>query len=151
MNQNFIQKLANTLDKESLIQLMNDFDEEKRRIKTVMGKFSNEDAENGGLTGRERQSKLRRMKTRLSFLIEEREATRQKLGKLKEDKKSLNKAINRKIEFCHAFLAVAEREMSEEKFIYLEMKAMELLTTSSIPDLNEDNRIFSAIMTKKGY
>jgi hypothetical protein len=49
---------------------MNELDEEKRRIKTIMGKFSNEDAENGGLTGKERQTKLRRMKTRLSFLIE---------------------------------------------------------------------------------
>ncbi len=117
MNQNFTEKLASTRDKESLIQLMNELDEEKRRIKTVMSKFSNEDAENGGLTGKERQTKLRRMKTRLSFLIEEREATRQKLGKLNGDKKALNKAMNRKIEFCHAFLAVAEREMSEERFI----------------------------------
>jgi hypothetical protein len=127
MNQNFTEKLASTRDKESLIQLMNELDEEKRRIKTVMGKFSNEDAENGGLTGKERQTKLRRMKTRLSFLIEEREAARQKLGKLNGDKKSLNKAMNRKIEFCHAFVAIAEREMSEEKFLDLEMKAMELL------------------------
>ncbi len=127
MNQNFTEKLASARDKESLIQLMNELDEEKRRIKTVMSKFSNEDAENGGLTGKERQTKLRRMKTRLSFLIEEREATRQKLGKLNGDKKALNKAMNRKIEFCHAFLAVAEREMSEERFIDLEMKAMELL------------------------
>ncbi len=127
MNQSFTEKLASTRDKESLIQLMNDLDEEKRRIKAVMSKFSNEDAENGGLTGKERQTKLRKMKTRLSFLIEEREAARQKLGKLNGDKKALNKAMNRKVEFCHAFLAVAEREMSEERFIDLEMKAMELL------------------------
>ncbi len=127
MNQSFTEKLASTRDKESLIQLMNDLDEEKRRIKAVMSKFSNEDAENGGLTGKERQTKLRKMKTRLSFLIEEREAARQKLGKLNGDKKALNKAMNRKVEFCHAFLAVADREMSEERFIDLEMKAMELL------------------------
>ena len=57
---------------------------------------------------------------RLSFLIEEREATRQKLGKLNSDKKALNKAINRKLEFCHAFLAAAERDMPEEQFIALE-------------------------------
>ncbi len=127
MNQNFTEKLASARDKESLIQLMNELDEEKRRIKTVMAKFSNEDAENGGLTGKERQTKLRRMKTRLSFLIEEREFTRQKLGKLNSDKKALNKATNRKLEFCHAFLAVAEREMAEEDFLNLEMKAMEML------------------------
>ncbi len=127
MNQNFTEKLASSRDKESLIQLMNELDEEKRRIKAIMSKFSTEDAENGGLTGKDRQTKLRRMKMRLSFLIEEREATRQKLGKLNSDKKALNKAINRKLEFCHAFLAVAEREMPEEKFIELEMKAMELL------------------------
>jgi hypothetical protein len=113
MNQNFTEKLARANDRDSLIQLMNELDEEKRRIKTIMSKFSNEDAENGGLTGKERQTKLRRMKTRLSFLIEEREATRQKLGKLNSDKKALNKAMNRKAEFCHAFLAVAERELSE--------------------------------------
>jgi hypothetical protein len=127
MNQNFTEKLARANDRDSLIQLMNELDEEKRRIKTIMSKFSNEDAENGGLTGKERQTKLRRMKTRLSFLIEEREATRQKLEKLNSDKKALNKAMNRKAEFCHAFLAVAERELSEETFIELEMKAMETL------------------------
>ena len=127
MNQNFTEKLARANDKETLIQLMNELDEEKRRIKTIMSKFSNEDAENGGLTGKERQTKLRHMKTRLSFLIEEREATRQKLGKLNSDKKALNKAMNRKAEFCHAFLAVAERELSEDIFVELEMKAMETL------------------------
>jgi len=98
MNQNFTEKLAKTRDKESLIQLMNELDEEKRR-----------------------------MKTRLSFLIEEQEATRQKPGQLKGDKKALNRSMNRKIEFCHAFLAVAERELPEEKFMDLEVKAMELL------------------------
>ena len=127
MNQNFTEKLANSRNKESLVQLMNELDEEKRRIKAIMSKFSTEDAQNGGLTGKERQTKLRKMKIRLSFLIEEREATRQKLGKLNSDKKALNKAMNRKIEFCHAFLAVAEREMPEEKFIDFEMKAMEIL------------------------
>jgi hypothetical protein len=127
MNQNFTAKLATSRDKESLVQLMNKLDEEKRRIKAMMSKFSTEDAENGGLTGKERQTKLRKMKMRLSFLIEEREATRQKLGKYNGDKKALNKAMNRKLEFCHAFLAVAEREMSEEKFLDFEMKAMEML------------------------
>ncbi len=87
MNQNFTDKLAIANKRDSLIQLMNELDEEKRRIKTIMSKFSNEDAENGGLTGKERQTKLRRMKTRLSFLIEEREATRQKLGKINSNKK----------------------------------------------------------------
>lgn len=114
MNQNFTEKLANSRDNESLIHLMNELDEEKRRIKAVMSKFSNEDVENGGLAGKERQTKLRRMKTRLSFLIEEREATRQKLGKLNGDKKALNKAMNRKIEFCHAFLAVAEKKCQKK-------------------------------------
>jgi hypothetical protein len=128
MNQNFTEKLASCRDKESLVQLMNEFDEEKRRIKSIMSKFSTEDAENGGLTGKERQTKLRKMKMRLSFLIEEREATRQKIGKLNSDKKALNKAVNRKLEFCHAFLAAAEKEMPEEQFIELEMKAMELLS-----------------------
>ncbi len=67
MNQNFTEKLANTRNKESLVQLMNELDEEKRRIKAVMSRFSTEDAENGGLTGKERQTKLRKMKMRLSF------------------------------------------------------------------------------------
>ncbi len=61
MNQNFTEQLANANNKDSLIQLMNELDEEKRRIKTIMGKFSNEDAVNGGLTGKERQTKLREM------------------------------------------------------------------------------------------
>lgn len=35
--------------------------------------------------------------------------------------------MNRKPEFCHAFLAVTEKELAEEIFIELEMKAMEIL------------------------
>ena len=127
MNQNFTEKLASIRTKENLIQLINELDEEKRRIKTAMGKFSNEDVENGGLSGKHRQTKLRRMKTRISFLIAEREATRQKLGKLNRDKKALNKAMNRKPEFCQAFLAVAEKTLPEEQFLDFEMEAMEML------------------------
>ncbi len=35
--------------------------------------------------------------------------------------------MNHKAEFCHAFLVVAERELPEEIFIELEIKAMEML------------------------
>lgn len=127
------QLIANKLeeagnDKATLIRLMSELDEEKRRLRDALRKYSNETQGQGGLAGRERFAKLRRMKARLGFLIEEREAIRRKLGQLKGDQKSLNRIMNERTpEFKDAFMAAAERMLSEEQFTEIELKAMELL------------------------
>jgi len=128
MRQSFMNRLLETHDKASLIAWMNELDQEKRAIKQAMRRYSSETPENGGLSGSQRYSKLRRMKDRLEHLKEEREAVRLKLGKLKRQQKSLNKATNRKIVFCQAFVAAAEIELSPDQYLQLELKAMEMLT-----------------------
>ncbi|WP_456380170.1 hypothetical protein [Thiolapillus sp.] len=63
--------------------------------------------------------------------IAEREAVRARLGVLKMDAKALNRAVNnRKIAFCHAFVAAAERLLPEELFLELEQKATEMLSAN---------------------
>lgn len=55
---------------------------------------------------------------------------RQKLGQIKGDEKALNRAMRTKTpEFREAFLAAAERILSDEQFIEIELRAMEMLDT----------------------
>ena len=63
----------------------------------------------------------------ISFLIEEREYVKQKLANLKENKKFLNAAMNKKASFVEAFYAIAQINLSEEEVVELELKTYELL------------------------
>ena len=115
-------------DKAALVRLMNELDDEKRKIRSFMSQFSNQPRDEGGLAGAKRMKRLRAMKDRLSFLIEEREFVRQSLGKLKGDQRALNKAVNSKSEdFIKAFYAATERILSEDMFLLVEKRAMEML------------------------
>ena len=115
-------------DREKLLELMNEIDAERRLIKSRMRKFSNSPREQGGWTGAGRYDKLRKLKDRLSFLYEEREYVRSKLGQLKGDGKALRRAVNsRTVEFCHAFMAAAERMLEPEQFHELEIRAARIL------------------------
>lgn len=119
-------------NKDALIELMNQLDEEKRSIKSFMRKYSNEPKSENGGAGSERYIKLRRLKDRQSYLIIEREYVRQKLGSLKGDVKSLNRIVNSKnIALCHAFMAAAERMLDDDIFAELEAKAVMILETVS--------------------
>lgn len=129
LSQEFVLKVAEiSHSKPELINLMNELDEEKRSIRSHMRQWSNEPKEEGGLHGPERYRKLRKLKDRLSFLIEEREYVRQKLGELNGDQTSLKRITNSsKAGFCEAFVAAAERTLSEEAFMQLEARAAEIL------------------------
>ena len=61
---------------------MNNLDAEKRSVKSHLSRLSSEPDEQYA-HGRERQILIRRMKDKLSFLTEEREIVRKKLGELK--------------------------------------------------------------------
>lgn len=128
MEQSFADRLAKTNTKDELLKLLNELDEDKRALKASLRKFSNESFGEGGLAGKERFRKIRKMKSKLSHLIEDRESVRVKLGKIKEDKNALNRAANqRNIEFCHAFIAAAERILPEEQFLEIELRALDIL------------------------
>jgi len=127
MNEEFTKKLSRLNKKEELVDFMNQLDEEKRGLKVVVNRFSNENPENGGLQGRERFTKLRNINKRVGYLIKEREEVRQKLGKVKGDQKAFNKASTKKVELCQAFVAAAERTLTEEQFLEIEIMASNML------------------------
>ncbi|MFC1336949.1 MAG: hypothetical protein G8D89_22325 [gamma proteobacterium symbiont of Clathrolucina costata] len=120
-------------DREKLLTLMAEIDTEKRSLKSRLSRISSEPDGDFG-RGRERQVQIRKMKDKEWFLTEEREMVRAKLGSLKMDQKALNRAISsRAPEFGHAFIAAAERILSEEQFSELELRAAELLSARKQP------------------
>ncbi len=129
MNQKFTENLkvcGNSKDK--LIVLMADIDTEKRSIKSYLSRLSSESDGDFG-KGRKRQVRIRQLKDKLSFLTEEREAVRTKLGAIKMDQKIMNKAVNsRSVDFAHAFMAAAERKLAKDLFLELELNAAEMLS-----------------------
>ena len=73
------------------------------------------------------------MKDKLAFLKDERAAVKNALGQLKADQKALNRAVNsRSIEFAHAFVAAAERELPAEVFSQLEQRAALMLEMENV-------------------
>ncbi len=128
LNQEFAKKLEDAgNNQKELLFLMSAIDEEKRSIKSALSQLSSE-PNDAYARGRERQIKIRRMKDKISFLTEEREIVRQKLGRIKLDKKAMNRASSgRNVEFAHAFMAAAERILPYETFNELETRAAEIL------------------------
>ena len=124
----FAQKLEDAGNNQrNLVSLLNAIDEEKRSLKSALSQLSSE-PDGPYARGRERQVKIRRMKDKMSFLTEEREIVRQKLGRIKMDKKAVNRAASRRtVEFAHAFMAAAERVLPGEMFNELETRAAEIL------------------------
>jgi hypothetical protein len=129
LNSEFADKLQEAgNNQEKLVALMAEIDETKRSIRSALSQLSSEPDERHS-KGRERQTKIRKMKDKMSFLTEEREIVRDKLGRLKMDKKVLNRISSSKsIEFSQAFMAAAERMLSEEQFNEIESRASEILS-----------------------
>lgn len=114
--------------KSQLLDLMHELDAEKRSIRSYQTLCSNAPQEDGGLAGSKRFLKIRSMRDRVGFLIEEREYVRQKLGELNGDQKALNRAVkNKSLEFSQAFMAAAERMLSEDLFLDIEAKASAMM------------------------
>lgn len=128
LSEEFVTKVSKiSRDQTQLIELMNQLDAEKRSIRSSQRKWSNSQKDDGGLSGSQRYKTLRKLKDRLSFLIEEREYARQKLGDLKRELKTVNRSSNLKRDFTQAFYAASELLLSEELFLELEAKAQQLL------------------------
>lgn len=125
-----VNKIKN--NQKELVVLMNSLDEEKRTIRSFMRQYSNEPKEGKGLVGSGRYMKLRSLKDKLSYLIEEREYVKQALGQLKENTKKANTiTCSTKPEFSKAFMIAAEKVLSQEVFIEIEKVAGELLINKS--------------------
>ncbi len=129
----FMEKVAAlSSDREKLLALMNELDANKRSIKSRLRRMSSEPDGKFG-RGRERQVQIRKMRDKLGFLTVEREYVRRILGQLKGDKKALNRVVNgRKLEFCHAFMAAAERMLEPELFHEIEIRAGSMLEASDV-------------------
>lgn len=128
ISEEFASKVAGiSHDQDKLIQLINDLDEEKRLARSFQRNWSNSEKEEGGLSGSQRSKKLRKLKDKVSFLIEEREYARMQLKKLNSEKKKLNQAINKKAGFAEAFYVAAELNLPEDVFLKLELNAYQLL------------------------
>jgi inorganic triphosphatase YgiF len=132
MRQEFLVKLTSCgNDKQRLTALLAEIDEQKRSLKSRLSRMSSEPEGEFG-RGRMRQEQIRKMKDKASFLTQEREIVRAKLGSLKMDQKALNRAVNNRCaEFAHAFIAAAQRLLSDEQFMELELRAAEIISSKA--------------------
>ena len=131
MNPEFADKLQEAgNNKDKLVALLNEIDETKRAIKSSLSQLSSEPDEKTA-KGRDRQGKIRRMKDKLSFLTEEREIVRVKLGRLKVAGKALKRCeAGTNVDFAHAFMVAAEQILSEEQLNEIEARASEILDSA---------------------
>jgi predicted nucleic acid-binding Zn-ribbon protein len=129
MAQEFSEKLAKAgADSKALSSLMAEIDSEKRSVKSKLSQLSSE-PDSQFVKGKDRQVLIRRMKDKMSFLTEEREQIRQKLGQIKMDNKAFNQISNRVSSgFSQAFMAAAERILDEETFSQVEARASEIMS-----------------------
>jgi len=126
LSQKFSQRVAQINTRDELKALIASIDETKRSIRSQLSQLSSEPRE-GMERGRARQAKIRRMKDKMSFLIEEREHVRVKLGTMKAQKKQLHVATSRRPTLNDAIVAVLMVSLSEEEFLAMELKAVGLL------------------------
>lgn len=131
VSERFMNKLNEaSVSREKLIQLLAELDEEKRSVRSSLSQLSSEPT-TASLKGRERQAAIRRMKDKISFLTEEREAVRQRLGQIKEERKATNRrSPARNAVFTNAFVAAAESILSEQKFLEIELKAAQIIEST---------------------
>jgi hypothetical protein len=130
MRQEFAEKLNDAgWTKSKLKALMESLDSERRSIKSRLSQLSSEPKE-GDPVGRDRQVLIRRMKDKSSFLTEEREAVRARLGQVKVNQASLGRARSKESGFSEAFMAAAEYRLDEEMFSELEQLAASILMQS---------------------
>ncbi len=127
MNQQFLDQLDQAgYDPVKLKALLEQIDSDKRSIKSSLSRLSSEPDEQYA-HGRERQTLIRRMKDKLSFLTEDREIVRNRLGQLKKERHQLN-AVKHQTEsgFVQAFMLAASQELPESQFQALEKIAAEI-------------------------
>lgn len=117
------------LDKKKLLQMLHELDASKRSIKAALRKYAQDpDCQ---IHGTERKILERKLKDKEGYLIERREIVRDRLGQIKTDGKNMNKAANRHKGFSDAFVASAERLLSEDQFTEIELRAVEIINNAT--------------------
>ena len=134
MRQEFMYQLQDCgVDRNKLTTLMAEIDSEKRSLSSDLKRISSNSPEQTpkktkALRYKKRLNQIIKIKEEIDFLTEEREMVRAKLGSMKMDKKALNKAANNRApSFNQAFIAAAERILSEEQFLEIELRAVDIL------------------------
>ena len=104
-------------DKKKLLQMLNELDESKRKIKSTLRRYAHDP--DYLICGMERKIMERKLKDKEGYLIERREIVRDRLGQIKTDQKNMNKAANMHKGFSDAFVASAKRILTEDQFCLL--------------------------------
>lgn len=125
MNQVFLEKLDTAgYDKELLVKLMAEIDEQKRSVRSALSRLSSE-PDHQFAAGKERQTLIRRMKDKSSFLTEQREIVRNRLGEIKTNKRIAHEINNgKKDSFAAAFMVAARELLTEEQLLDIESRAL---------------------------
>lgn len=124
--QEFSERLADAgWNKEKLVEMLNDLDESKRRIKATLRRYAHDP--DFTIHGEERKVMERKLKDKEGYLIERSEIVRRRLGEIKKDQKSKHKAENKGHGYYDAFVAAAERLLPEETFVAIELRAIEII------------------------
>lgn len=125
LSQSFLLKVNHLQgDRDQLIELMGELDARKNAARAAMRDISNTPAEEGGLSGRERNRALRKLRTKIDYLKIEREYVKNKIGEIKKQTRRLNRISNNTTPgFQAAFMAAAQKLLDEETFLHIESKA----------------------------
>lgn len=128
MNQIFAEKLAEAgWDKNKLIELMAEIDQEKRSIKTALRRIAQDPEYSMEGQCRKRHEKDRRLKDKERYLKEERETVQHRIGRINREAKAMKRATNKGSNFAAAFFAAAEEIVNPELFSELEQRAAEIV------------------------
>ncbi|EJC7176241.1 hypothetical protein DC915_RS03140 [Vibrio parahaemolyticus] len=129
MDQEFLDRLETAgFDKKKLTALLNELDQTKRSIRSQLSQLSSEPNDSTPV-GRERQTRIRKMKDKISFITEEREVVRKRLAEIKANISSANRMQHKyRNGFELAFLVAAEQSLDEKQFLELEAQAHKMLS-----------------------
>lgn len=131
LSQEFLIKVESVRnDRAAIKAMLDDILATKRSIKSLKRKWSNSPKDETELRGRERFIQLRRITDKESFLQCEEEYLKRQLARIKRDVKGINRAANKPLGYCHAFVAAAEDFLSQDTYTTIELRALEILNAS---------------------
>jgi len=115
-------------NKAELVELLNELENEKREIKRKLQKFSNSPKKETGLDSKQRERLIRSLTAKQSYLKNEAAHVRSAIHDFKQTQSTLQRIQNnKKAGLAEAFMATAEKLLTEEQFLEIELRALELL------------------------
>ena len=128
--QEFSERLADSgWNRNKLLTMLSELDEQKRRIKATLRRYAHDP--DCIIGGHERKTMERKLKDKEGYLIERCEIVRDRLSQMKKDLKAMRKAANCKPPgFSDAFMASAERILTDDQFAEIELRAVEIISNA---------------------